>query len=98
MQVQADISNAESEYDEARARWRSYVEKTAPKSTSVRQSVAFAYEKGGSSLVDLLDAERTDNDVRLATVQAMADTASAMADLSAARNVVSQSKLNARKE
>ena len=47
----------------------------------MRESVAFAYEKGGASLVDLLDAERTDNDIRLATVQAMSDTASAVADL-----------------
>jgi outer membrane protein, heavy metal efflux system len=96
-QVQADISNAESAYSEAHARWLSYRDKTAPKSTKVREAVAFAYEKGGSSLVDLLDAERTDNDIRLATVQAMSDTASAMADLVAARNVLTQTTLEARK-
>jgi hypothetical protein len=56
-QMEADISNAESEYNEAHARWLSYRDKTAPKSTQVRESVAFAYEKGGASLVDLLDAE-----------------------------------------
>jgi hypothetical protein len=48
-------------------------------------------------LVDLLDAERTDNDIRLATVQAMSDTASAAADLIAARNVLTQSALEAHK-
>jgi outer membrane protein TolC len=58
--------------------------------------VAFAYEKGGASLVDLLDAERTDNDIRLATVQAISDTASAIADLLAARNVLTQTKLETR--
>jgi hypothetical protein len=42
----------------------------------------------------LLDAERTDNDVRLATVQAMADTASAAADLTAARAVLPETELN----
>jgi cobalt-zinc-cadmium efflux system outer membrane protein len=95
-QMAADIANAESEYNEAHARWLSYREKTAPKSTKVRESVAFAYEKGGASLVDLLDAERTDNDIRLATVQAMSDTVNAMADLTAARNVLTQAKLEAR--
>jgi cobalt-zinc-cadmium efflux system outer membrane protein len=92
-QMAADISNAEGEYDEAHARWFNYRDQTAPKSTQVRESVAFAYEKGGASLVDLLQAERTDNDIRLATVQAMSDTASAMADLVAARNVLTQATL-----
>jgi hypothetical protein len=44
----------------------------------------------------LLEAERTDNDIRLATVQAMSDTASAVADLVAARNVLSQTMLEKR--
>jgi cobalt-zinc-cadmium efflux system outer membrane protein len=92
-QMEADISNAESEFGEAHARWLSYRDKTAPKSIKVRDSVAFAYEKGGASLVDLLDAERTDNDIRLATVQAMSDTASAIADLVAAKNVLPQTEL-----
>jgi cobalt-zinc-cadmium efflux system outer membrane protein len=96
-QMEADIADAESEFGEAHARWLSYRDQTAPKSTKVRESVAFAYEKGGASLVDLLDAERTDNDIRLATVQAMSDTANAMSDLIAARTVLSQSELEARK-
>jgi cobalt-zinc-cadmium efflux system outer membrane protein len=95
-QMEADISNAQTEYSEAHARWLSYRDKTAPKSTQVRESVAFAYEKGGASLVDLLDAERTDNDIRLATVQAMSDTATAIADLLSARNVLTQTKLETR--
>jgi cobalt-zinc-cadmium efflux system outer membrane protein len=95
-QMAADIANAESELSEAHARWLSYRDKTAPKSTKVRESVAFAYEKGGASLVDLLDAERTDNDIRLATVQAMSDTANAVADLIAARNVVNETTLQKR--
>ncbi len=93
-QVMADIANAESEYNEASQRWQCYRDQTVPKSAKVRDSVAFAYEKGGASLVDLLEAERTDNDVRLAAAQAQADTASATADLIAARNAVSDSELN----
>ncbi len=84
----ADIANAESEYNEASQRWQCYRDQTVPKSAKVRDSVAFAYEKGDASLVDLLEAERTDNDVRLAAAQAQADTASATADLKAATEVM----------
>jgi len=55
--------------------------------------VAFAYEKGGQSLVDLLQAERADNDARLATAQAMADASSAAADLKAATELMNSSNL-----
>ena len=97
-QIAADIANAKSEYDEAHERWLRYRDKTAPKSASVRDSVAFAYGRGGASLVDLLNAEQTDNTVRLAVAQAMNDTANAIADLLAARNVLDQSELDARKK
>jgi cobalt-zinc-cadmium efflux system outer membrane protein len=93
-QAMADIATAEVEYSEAHDRWMRYLDQIRPKSAKVRESVAFAYEKGGASLVDLLDAERTDNDVRLATAQAMNDTAGAAADLKAARTVVSEAELN----
>lgn len=90
-QVMADIAGAENEYDEAFQRWQRYQNQTVPKSAKVRASVAFAYEKGGASLVDLLEAERTDNDVRLAAEQAQADTASAVTDLKAATDVMNSS-------
>jgi len=96
-QAAADIANAEVGYREARARWQRYQEQIRPNSTKVREAVAFAYEKGGASLVDLLDAERTDNDVRLATAQAMSDTASTQADLKAARTVLSENELKIQK-
>ena len=47
--------------------------------------------------MDLLDAERTDNDIRLAIAQAMSDTAGAATDLIAARNVLSEAELNSQK-
>ena len=87
----ADIANAESEYNEASHRWRRYQDQIVPKSAKVRDSVAFAYEKGDASLVDLLEAERTDNDVRLAAAQAHADTANATANLKAATDVMNLS-------
>jgi cobalt-zinc-cadmium efflux system outer membrane protein len=93
-QAMADIANAETECNEAAQRCQRYRDQIVPKSAKVRDSVAFAYEKGDASLVDLLEAERTDNDVRLAAAQAQADNASATADLIAARNVVSGPELN----
>ena len=46
-----------------------------PKSEQIRQTMAYAYQKGGASLLDLLVAERNDNDIRLAAAQAASDTA-----------------------
>jgi cobalt-zinc-cadmium efflux system outer membrane protein len=83
-QAAANVANAQSEFTEASERLARYQNQILPKSQKVRESVAFAYEKGGASLVDLLEAERADNDARLATAQAMSDTASAVADLQAA--------------
>jgi cobalt-zinc-cadmium efflux system outer membrane protein len=83
-QVAADIATPQSAFQEATERLQRYQTQILPKSQKVRESVAFAYEKGGLTLVDLLEAERADNDARLATAQAMADAASAAADLKAA--------------
>lgn len=86
----SDLANAEVAYTEASKRLERYQNEIRPQSAKVRESVAFAFEKGGASLVDLLEAERTDNDVRIATAQAMSDTASAVADLIASRNAISE--------
>lgn len=96
-QAAADVANAESSYNEASTRLQNYRDIIGPKSAQVRESVAFAYNKGGASLVNLLDAEKTDNDVRVATAQAMSDTASAVADLRAARAVMTEKELNDQK-
>ena len=93
-QVNSEIANAEAAYREAFERWQRYRDQTGPKAAKVRESVAFAYEKGGASLIELLEAERTANDVRLATAQAMSDTANAAADLIAARSVLSETELS----
>ena len=96
-QAAADIANAQSELGEASERLAHYQNQILPKSQRVRESVAFAFEKGGAALVDLLEAERADNDARLATAQAMSDAASAAADLEAARNVLSETELNSQR-
>jgi cobalt-zinc-cadmium efflux system outer membrane protein len=92
-QAAADAATAESEYDEASQRWQRYRDEIAPQSAKVRAAVAFQYEKGAARLVDLLNAEQTDNTIRLALAQAMNDTASAVADLTAARTALTDSDL-----
>lgn len=89
-QAAADLANAKSEYNEAYLRWLRYRDQTAPKSAKVRATIEFKYEKGAATLVDLLNAEQTDNTVRLALAQAMNDTASAVADLTAAQAAVTE--------
>ena len=85
-QAAADVANADVAYHEAIERFQRYQNQILPKSQKVRESVAFAYEKGGATLVDLLEAERADNDARLATAQALADASGAVADLKAAND------------
>ncbi len=86
-QIAADIVSARVAYESASARARQYQGEILPSSAEILKTVSFAYQKGGASLLDLLSAERNDNDVRLATAQAIADKASAAADLKAALNI-----------
>src|ERR1051326_8518592 len=90
--IAAEIATADLAYTDASARWRHQRDLIQPKSAEIRQTIAFAYEKGGASLLDLLLAERNDNEIRLATAQAAADTANAAAALKAALNVSAPKK------
>ena len=92
-QAAADITTARLSYDSALQRWRSYRDSIRLKSESVRKTVAYAYEKGAASLVDLLVAERNDNEVRLAQAQAASDTALALAALKAATETMQTSNI-----
>lgn len=89
-QVAFDIAFARVAYAEATHRWQAYQSDLASKSAKVLETVQFAYKKGGASLLDLFAAERTDNDVRTAAVQAMGDRATAAVSLAAARNALEE--------
>lgn len=93
-QMRSDLVVAEATFGEASARCRRYQEQIVPQSAAARAAVAFKYEKGSASLVDLLEAQRTDNDVRLAAAQSQADAASSAADLKAARTGLTDTELN----
>lgn len=83
-QIVADIASAQASYEEALARWRIYQKNLRPRAGRVRESMSLAYEKGGASLLNLLEAQRSDNDVRLAAAQAAADATVARGVLQAA--------------
>ncbi len=83
-QIAADIASARAACGEAAARLENYTRVIRPKSDQIVKTISYAYEKGGASLLDLLSAQRNDNEVRLAAVQAEADAAVAQATLKAA--------------
>ena len=86
-QIVADLADARSACVEALARANTYRSDLTQKSANVVHTVAYSYEHGGSSLVELLAAERNDNDIRIASARAQADAASAAFALSAALNL-----------
>ncbi len=92
-QAQADIAAARFAYAEALKRWARYRETIRPKSEQIRKTVAYAYQKGGASLLDLLSTQRNDNDVRLAAAQAQADLIAAGAALKAATAQITPAQL-----
>ena len=75
----------------------SAIKKPSSRNPPKAVAVAFAFEKGSATLVDLLEAERTDNTVRMALAQAQSNTASAVADVVAAQNVISETALESNK-
>jgi cobalt-zinc-cadmium efflux system outer membrane protein len=89
IQAAADVAAARVAYLEASRRQRRYAGEVLPKSAGVVKSVTYAYGRGGAVLVDLLEAERNDNVIRVAAVQAQADTVAAAAVLQAALGLTS---------
>ncbi len=75
---------ASNDYRTASERSGRYRTRIVRDSAAVLETVRFAYQKGGASLLDLLTAERNDNDVRLASANAAADLANAIGGLDAA--------------
>jgi cobalt-zinc-cadmium efflux system outer membrane protein len=94
MQIASDIVTARRNYEEASARLKRYQTELLEKSRSVVESVSFAYQKGGASLVDLLTAQLNDNTTRQAAAQAQSDLATAAAALNAAQQSVGPAELN----
>ncbi len=86
LQAAADISTNRAAHEEARARAAAYIQRLRPASAAVVQTVTYAYEHGGTSLLELLAAERADNEIRVATAHALADAAATSFALAASLN------------
>lgn len=92
-QAAADIAIGRLAYQDANQRWHQYRDSIRAKSEKVRDTKSYAYQKGGASLLDMLVAQRDDNDVRLAAMQAANDTAVAIAALKAASQEIQPSQV-----
>jgi len=80
-----DLAATRQALDVATARAARIAGELAPKAASVRDTIRYAWEEGGASLLELLEAERNANDLLLAAAAAQGDLASARADYRAAR-------------
>ncbi len=85
VRARQDLAATREALGTARARARRLVDELLPKARQVRDTVRFAYEQGAASLLELLEAERNANDIRLAAASARGDLAAARADFRAAR-------------
>jgi cobalt-zinc-cadmium efflux system outer membrane protein len=82
--IAGERATARTAFANAAERFNDYQREILPKALEVRETVVYAYQNGGASLLELLEAERNANDLRLAAAQAAADLVSAAADLSSA--------------
>jgi cobalt-zinc-cadmium efflux system outer membrane protein len=85
VRIQQDLAATRDVLETARTRALRLVGDLLPKAQKVRETVRFAYEEGAASLLELLEAERNANDIRLAAVSARGDLTAARADFVAAR-------------
>jgi cobalt-zinc-cadmium efflux system outer membrane protein len=84
-EASAELAAAQAALDAAQLRRELLDTNLLPRAVKVQETVAFAYDKGGASLLELLEAERNLNELRLAALGSEADLLSAAADLAAAR-------------
>ncbi len=85
VRAEQDLAATRQALDVARARAARLAGELVPKATTVRDTVRYAWEQGGASLLELLEAERNANDLLLAAAAAQGDLAAARADYRAAR-------------
>jgi cobalt-zinc-cadmium efflux system outer membrane protein len=84
----ADARVAELDWRAARERRERVEREVRPLARDVADAAEFAYRKGASGVLDLLDARRSLKAVELDEVQALAETSKAWARLDAARGRV----------
>lgn len=85
LRARADLVLTRAAADAAAARDARFADDLVPKAERVRETVRYAWSQGGASLLELLEAERSANEIRLAASQARGDLVTARADFAAAR-------------
>jgi cobalt-zinc-cadmium efflux system outer membrane protein len=81
------IADVDSSYATARTAYDRYImirDNFLPKAKGARDGIQIAYEKGGASLLDYLDAQRTYRDTSKSSISALSDYIAALAQLEAA--------------
>ena len=80
-QAQTELQALTQDFWAARARWQAHRDEILPKARQVLDQAELAYQKGGVSLTDLLDARRTYHNTWLDGLSARFDHAVAYASL-----------------
>jgi outer membrane protein, heavy metal efflux system len=81
LRVEAEVRDAYSRYTASVRRLQLYQGGMLKDADRVLEARLYAYQRGGSSLLEVIDAERTSADVYLAYSQALADHARALVTL-----------------
>jgi cobalt-zinc-cadmium efflux system outer membrane protein len=81
LRVQAEVRDAYSRYQASVQRLRLYQGGMLKDADRVLEARLYAYQRGGATLLEVIDAERTSADVYLAYSQALADHAHALVAL-----------------
>jgi outer membrane protein, heavy metal efflux system len=89
-QVFNDVDSAYATLESSVNLLRPYKERYLPLSLAIRDKVAFAFRRGGASLLDLLDAEKSFRDTRLAYINLVGSylTAAAQMNLAVGQEVI----------
>jgi cobalt-zinc-cadmium efflux system outer membrane protein len=78
VRVEAEVREAIARYEAAAARVRLYAGGVLADADSVLVKTLYNYQRGGATLVEVLVAQRTDNDVYLSYYDSLADAAHAL--------------------
>lgn len=86
LRVEVEVRDAYSKYLAAVQRLQLYRGGLLKDAERVLEARLYAYQRGGATLLELIDAQRTDTDVHLAYSQALADHARALVNLEQTAN------------
>lgn len=88
LRARGDLAGSRDALEAARARLARFRDELLPKAERVRSTVEYSYNQGGASLLELLEAERNANDIRLAALSAAADLITSRTDFASARTML----------